>query len=314
MRGRIARELGGRGQPAADALHARSELRVGLDVCGGRPVSLAGGREDQVVALAPHRHRRAADRVLRPGEPGNEQYGGGDRRRARAQEPLAHGAAPKQRREDDKRRDQHEDRANERDGSGERAGAGPGREPPALPRACEDIDAGERDRPRERLREHERDVVLRPRVDRVEEAGQERDPIAPPPADGDHQQPRAETEEHRLPDERRRVVSADDGSLAERREVERVPRRPEDLPFQRLPDALVDGRAGDVEPVREDVDEAGLERRRVRAVEERVRAGDVRPAVRLLVHAYQRDVQKAVQAGHHREEERHAPEGHGRGL
>jgi len=314
VRGRIRRELAGRRERAADRLHLRTELRRRLDVRRRGASPFAVRSECEVVALAPDRHRRAADDVVRPREPRHEQ----GRRRSRggeaAQEPLAGRPATDERGDHDERSGEHEHRTDEREKGGERAGARPRREPAALPRAREDVDAAEEDRPRKRLREDERHVVLRPRVERVEQPGQERDALAPPAADREHEQPRAEPEEHGLADERGRVVSLHDRLPAERCEVERVPGRAKDLALGREPDRLRDARSGDVEPVREDVDEPGLQRRRVGAVAERVGGGLVRPAVGLLVRADERHVDQPVNARRHRQDERDATERHGGGL
>jgi hypothetical protein len=106
------------------------------------------------------------------------------------------------------------------------------------------------------------------------------------------------------------VVAEEDLLLAEEREVRGIARRAEDLTLELLPDVLRDARARDVEPpLRVDEVEAGLEWRRVRAVEERVRRRDVRPCVGLLVRVDQRDVERAVKGGHSGDEKRAAPEG-----
>ena len=67
-----------------------------------------------------------------------------------------------------------------------------------------------------------------------------------------------------------------------------------------------DRRASDVEPLGEDVDEPGLQWRRVRRVAQGIRRRDVRPTVGLLVRADERHVDEPVDARRHRQDERDA--------
>jgi hypothetical protein len=247
VRARVAHEGGRRWDLGADPLHPRDEFRIGLHL-GRRPaVALSARGEDRVVALAPHGHRHAAADVVRPREPGRQQDPC-SRDRTGADEPVPGCPRAERRRDSDERRHDDEDGADERQRRGERRRPCPRERMPALPGEREQVHAREHEQPCERLSEDERHVVLRPGIDRVEQAGEERDAVAEPAPHRHHQQQRAASEEDGLPEQRGRVVAVEDRLLAEEREVERVPGRPERLPFGCLPRGLVDPRAGDVEP------------------------------------------------------------------
>jgi len=311
----VAHQLGGGRLESVDSLQARPELGIGFDLRGRAVVAFTACREDQVVTLAPHRHRGPADHVVRPGEPGDEQQRRTCRRDADAKEPFARRSWPERRREDRQRRGEDEDRADEREGARERAAERPPQQAPLPPGPRERVHARERDRARENLRKHEWHIVLRPRVYGVEQAARQGDGLTPPAAHRQHQQPRADSEEQRLPHERERVVVVEDLLVAEEREEERVGRRAEHLALLGLPGLTRQARAGDVEPALGiDVDEGGLQRCRVRAVADRVRGRDVRPAVGPHVRRDEWDVEQAVQASGCCEQEREAPERHAGAL
>ena len=215
MGGRILAQLGLRRDARADAVHARGELRLRLDRGRRPPVTLAARGEDQVEALAPDRHRRTADHVVRPGEPRHEQRECGRGRCGGPDEARPRAPTRDQRADDRERDDEDEHRPHEREpggGCAERGPAGEGALPPGPGeevRAREDAEAGER------LAQHERHVVLRPRIDGVEDAGEERDAVAPPTTDGQHQEPRAEPEQRALTEQHRQVVALEDPALSE---------------------------------------------------------------------------------------------------
>ncbi len=320
MRRRVACELlGGRDHPPNRG-HARREVGVGLDLRAALSSSLSTRRERQVEALAPRGHRRTAHDVVGPREPRTDEQRCRDGCDGRGGSPFARSGRPHGGGEHDQGNGEDENRPDERERSHERAGGGPPTDGAFLPRAGERVRCGDRDRPRQRLAQHERDVMLRPGVDRVERAGEQSGGLAPPAANGRDQKQRAEREEHALADQRGRVVGPDDLLLAEQREIQRVPRRPECLTLGFFPDTTRDARARDVEPaVGIDVVEAGLQRRRVAGVANGVCGRDVRPAVRLLVRINEREVQEAVQSCERGERERAAPKGrspepHGKGL
>ena len=313
VRGRIGGDLLRARNLGPDAVHPSLEGRIGLDVPGGRPVPLAARREHEVVALAPDRHRRASDDAVRPRQPRHDQHRRRSGRCGGASQPLARvplrtsAASTRSAGANTKTARTSESAAASAPAPSHRGQLG------SLPRTREHVEQGERDRSCERLAQDECDVVLRPRIDGVEQAAEQRDALAPPAANGEHQEVRADPEEQGLADQRRRVVAAEDLVLAEEREVRGVARRAEHLPLRLVPGRLGDACPGDVEPaVRVDEVEAGLERRRVAAVEERVRGRDVRPRVRLLVRVQERDVDEAVQRGQGGEEQRAAPEGRSR--
>jgi hypothetical protein len=315
VRGRVPAQFLGGWDLRADPIHPGLEPGVCLDVRPGAAVAFAARRQDRVVPLAPDRHRRAPDDVIGPCEPGHEESRSGRDRRARAEQALPRDSRPEQRTDGDERWHKHEHRADERERGGERGGRRPRGCSAALPGPREHVRRRQDEEAGERLRQHERDVVLRPRIDRVEQPGEQADALAEPAPHGQDQEHRPGAEEDGLAEERGRVVALEDRLLAERAEIERVARRAEHLPLGRLPGGLRDSGAGDVVPAAlEDEVEPGLQRRRVRAVAEGVAAGDVRPAVRLFIRADERDVQRAVEGAEHCEEERRAPEGHGRGL
>ena len=267
-------------------------------------MALAARREDEVVALAPDRHRRAADDVVRPAEPGDEQRQSCDPRGRRAQQAVSTLPAGDQRSEHGQRNDEDEDRSNECKRCADGPERGPLDESSLLPGTREDVGAGEHQKPGQRLAQDQRHVVLRPRVERVDEAGEQSEPFAPPAPHGQHQQPRAQAEQHALTEQHGQVVACEDRALPEQRDVQRVPRRPKDLSLGRLPRAFGNPGAGDVVPaLREHEVEAGLQRRRVRAFSDRVRGGEVGPAVGLVVRAHERDVDEAVDACGHRDEQ-----------
>jgi hypothetical protein len=303
MRGRIPEQLAFRRDPGADALHARAERGLGLDRGRRSPMTLAARGEDHVVALAPDRHRRAAHDVVRPREPGDEQRERCRSRRARPAE--ARGGPPTcEQRTDHRERDhEDEDRTHQRDPGGDRAERGPINEAALLPRPGEEVGARQHAEAGERLAQHERHVVLRPRIDGVQDAGEERDAVAPPATDRQHQEPRAEPEQHALPEQHGQMVALEDRALSEEREVEGVAGRAKDLALERLPRRPRDPCAGDVVPaLAEDEVEARHERRRVRAIADRVRRREIRPAVGLVVRADERDVREAVEPCGHRDD------------
>jgi hypothetical protein len=315
VRSRVTAQLLGGWDFRADPIHPGLEPGVCLDVRPGAAATFAARGQDRVVPLAPNRHRRAPDDVIGPGEPGHEERRSGRDRRARAEQALPRDSLPEQRTDDDERWQQHEHRADERERGGERGGRRPRCRPAALPRPREHVRRRQDEEAGERLRQDECDVVLGPRIDRVEQPGEQADAFAEPAPHGQDQEHRPGAEEDPLAEERGRVVALQDRLLAEEGEIERIARRAKRLPLGGLPGGLADAGAGDVVPAAlEDEVEPGLQRCRVRAVAECVAAGDVRPAVRLFVRADQRDVQRAVEGAEHCEEERRAPEGHGRGL
>jgi hypothetical protein len=268
-------------------------------------VALATRREDEVVALPPDRHRRAADDVVRPAEPGDEQHQSCCPRRRRAQQAVSTRAARDQRSQDGQRNDEDEDRSNECKRCTDSPERGPLDESSLLPGTGEDVCAGEHEEPGQRLAQHQRHIVLRPRVERVDEAGEQPEPFAPPTSHGQDQQPRAQAEQHALTEQHGQMVACEDRALPEQRDVQRVPRWTKDLSLGRLPRAFGNPGACDVvPPLREHEVEAGLQRRRVRAFPDRVRRGEVGPAVGLVVRADERDVDQAVDACDHRDEQR----------
>jgi hypothetical protein len=308
MRLRVAAQPSLGRNRSADAVHARLERGLGLDVGRSPPVSLALGREQQVVGLAPDGHHRATDDLVRPRQPRQEQRCGRRGGRTGAQEARSRCTGRGERADDGERRGEDEDGSNERKRCREETRPQPPPQPAALPGTCEGVDPGERDGRRQRLAQHKSHVVLRPRVDGVQQPRDQGHALSPPAANREHEEVRAEREQRGLSDQGERMVAADDLLLAERREVEWVAGRPEGLVLGRLPGRLRDPRAGDVEPaLREYVVEARLERRRVGAVAERVRGGDVRPRVGLLVRAHERDVQEPVEPGGDSQHERRAP-------
>jgi hypothetical protein len=320
MRRRVACELrGGRDHPPNRG-HARREVGVGLDLRAALSSSLSTRRERQVEALAPRGHRRMAHDVVGPCEPRTDEQRCRDGCDGRGGGPFARSGRPHGGGEHDQGNGEDENRPDERERSHERAGGGPPPDGALLPRAGERVRRGDRDRPRQRLAQHERDVVLRPGVDRVESAGEQSGRVAPPAPNGRDQEERTEREEHALADQRGCVVGPHDLLLAEEREVQRVPGGTKCLTLGLFPDAPRYARARDVEPaVRVDVVEAGFQRRRVARVANRVSRRDVRPAVRLLVRVDQREVEEAVQSREHGQRERAAPKGrspepHGKGL
>ena len=264
MRGRVASEVAQRaGTCARIAVHARGERRVGLDLRPRSSVALAARGEHEVVALAPDRHRRAADDVVRPAEPGHEKHQR-PRPSRRREQPLRRAPRAHQRCEHaEQRNDEDEDRAHER----KRCAEAPARGPPTasvLPGTREDVEQRRARGAGQRLAQHERDVVLRPRVDRVDEAGEQPEPLAPPAAHGERS---AATRRGRRarPDRRSTaVVAAEDRALTEQREVRAGTRWTEDLSLGRLPRAFGQAGAGDVESARrKDEVEPGLQRRRI---------------------------------------------------
>ena len=273
---RIAGELVRGRHRRADLVHTLAERFVRLDV-GRRPaVPFAACGEDQVVRLAPDLHRRATDHVVGPRKPRHDEDGGCRARRGGASQALAAGPARDRGGQDGQRDREHEDRPHERDPAGERPGCGPPGPAARLRRTRVGVDARKGDGPGERLAEHERDVVLRPRVDGVEEAGEQRDALSPPPPHREHQEPRAEPEEQGLADEHWAVLEVSEHvPVPEERDVRGIAGRAEDLPLRLFPDALGNARAREVEPPGgEDVVEAGAQRCRVGAVAERVRGGE----------------------------------------
>lgn len=306
----VAQKLGFTRQVPVHAVESTLDGGTGIDDLGGPRVALPGRREQEVVALTPVRHRRASGDTVGPGEPGHEEDDCDRRGDTCREKPAARPGALEKSRDHDERNCEHEDRADERERRDRGRRGRPPRPARALPRAREHIGRGEDERARQRLAQHQWDVVLRPGVDRVEEAGEQRHVLAPPAANGRDQQERTGPEQDCVADQCSRVVAAVDRRLAEEREVERIPGRPERLALGGVPRDTIDPSARDVEPPpSEDEVEAGSQRRRVRRVEECIRGRDVRPRVRLFVRADERDVQRAVKRGRDREDDRAAPKG-----
>ena len=215
VRGRVPAQLLGGRDLCADPIHSSLEPGVCLDVGPGAAVAFAARGQDRVVPLAPNRHRRAADDVIGPGEPGHEEHRRGRDRRAPAEQSLTPDSPPEQRTDNDERRHQYEDRADERQRGGERGGRRPRSCPAALPRPREHVRRRQDEEAGERLRQDERDVVLRPRIDRVEQPGKQADALAEPAPHRQDQEQRPGAEKDGLGEERDRVVALEDRLLAE---------------------------------------------------------------------------------------------------
>lgn len=306
--GRIVQQLVRVRCEPVDGVQVPLERGVSLDVRGSLAVPLAACREQQVEAFAPDRHRRAARDAVGPDQPRHEE--GRRRGCGRGYPREAARAGTHERAEGDERCREDEHGPDEREPSRERTHSRPADRRRALPGTRVRVHGGEHDGACECLAENERDVVLRPRIDRIEHAGEQRGILTPPASYCEHEEERTEPEERGLPNERSVVVAEEHLALSEQREVRGIPGRTECLALRRLPRLSRQSRPGDVEPAdRVDEVEAGLQRRRVRPVEECVRGSDVRPRVGLLVGADERHVEQSVQSGDGGEDQRAAPEG-----
>ena len=292
----------------------REEGRILDHLLERAAVALAVRGNQEVETLAVRRQHGLADDRRRPREPGDEQHRG----RGRRGRDVPHAVGPlDQRGQQHERQREDEDRARER----QRRDQCARRRPPGglslLPGPGVRVGGGDDDQPGESLAEHQRDVVLRPRVGRVEQGREQAEPLVAPAPRGQRQQEDASAEEERLSPERE-VLRQPVLTAAEEGEVGGISGRPEGLVLGCLPGRAVELEAGDVvEALRVDVVEAGLERGRVAPVEDRPGGGDVRGAVGRGVELDARDVDEAVHHAERGQEQRgtsepgHAERAHG---
>jgi len=145
--------------------------------------------------------------------------------------------------------------------------------------------------------------VLRVGIDGVQGSSPERRGRAPPPADGQREQPHPDPEEESLREEDR-VLGPLALAAPERGEEEWVAGWPESLPLGEIELRFGEPAAGVVEEAdRMEVVGARLQPSRVPAVEDRLAGRRVRPAVGLDVVFDERDVEKAVERSYEREQQ-----------
>ena len=200
MRLGVAEQLLARRRVPVRPLEVAHERRILGDLRLRSAEALAVRGDEQVVALPPVGEHRASGRVVRPGEPGDEQQRCAAERRSGAAQPRP---ALQQRGGDHEGDGEDEDGADERERPGERARRGPPAEVPAAHGARVREHAGQDEERGELLGEQDRHVVLRERVERVHRRRREADARPPPVAHGEREQQRPEPEEERLSDQRK---------------------------------------------------------------------------------------------------------------
>jgi len=248
--------------------------------------ALAMRGEEQVPALAEARQRGAARDGCSPAEPGREQE------RASCQDGTEQ-AGPGERGERQQRDREREERTGER----QRGGSNPRRRPPPrraiLPGPDERVRRHRDEKARQHLAQDPRHVVLRKRVERADRSGEQREPLSPEPAEREGEDEGRQPGQQRLHGDDRiggRARPAAPGG----RQQKWVTGRAVGLPLGRS-----DRRGRNLQP--RDVDAA--ERRRIAAMQDRLRCDDVRLGVADAV-ARERHVHQAVQARDHAEHTR----------